>query len=301
MSKVFLTNATGYIGSAVAEEFKKNGHDVTALARNEQSAEKLKTQGITPLRGDLKQPLTFLDAVRQADIIVHTAATNDSEFEVTDKTATEEILKALENSNKTFIYTSGVWVLGNTGNKAVDEEAPTNPIPHVAFRANLEKEVRAAKNRGIKTIVIRPTIVYGREGGLISGFLATAKKDGYARFVGSGDNRISSVHIDDLAKLYVLAADKAVGGELFHGANGSTIKLREIAETVAEVAGVAGNVKSWPVEEARKVVGSFVDGFILDQIVIAPITEKQLGWQAKSLELKEDLRLSSKTVSAQKQ
>jgi nucleoside-diphosphate-sugar epimerase len=172
-----------------------------------------------------------------------------------DQQTVDEILKNLQNSNKTFIYTSGTWILGNTGDVLADETTPTNPISEAIYRVEVEKRVLAAKNNGIKTIVIRPTIVYGHGGGLIGGFLATAKMDGYARYVGTGENRISTVHVDDLAKLYFLAAEKAEAGTILHASNDKPIKLREVAELVAEAAGHPGKVQSWPAEEARKVVG----------------------------------------------
>lgn len=301
MAKLFLTNATGYIGSVVAEAFKAKGYEVTALARSEQAQKRLEAEGIEAVRGDLRQPQSFVDALKQFDVVVHTAATNDSDFSAVDEAAVDAILKTLEGTQKTFIYTSGTWVLGNTGETPADEDRQPDPLPLVAFRVQVEEKIRQAKQRGLKTVVIRPTIVYGREGGLIAGFLATAKKDGYARFVGSGENRVPTVHVDDLAQLYVLAAEKAPAGALFHGTNGKTVKLREIAEAVAQAAGVPGKVQSWPVEEARKVVGPFVDGFVLDQQIVAPHTQQLLGWQPKAPSVTEEITKVNRAVAAQKQ
>lgn len=301
MAKLFLTNATGYIGSAVAEAFKTKGYDVTALARSDRAEQQLQKEGIKVVRGDLKQPQSFVDALRNADVVVHTAATNDAEFAKADQAAVETILTTLEGTNKTFVYTSGIWVLGNTGDQPAHEETQPNPLPLVAFRVQVEKDVRAAKDRGIKTIVIRPTVVYGRDGGLIAGFLATAKTDGYARFVGDGENNIPTVHVEDLANLYVLAVEQAPAGSLFHGTNDKPVKLREIAEFVAQAAGVPGKVQSWPIEEARKVVGPLVDGFVLNQKVVAPQTQKTLGWTAKAPFIDQDILKKTKAVAGQAQ
>jgi nucleoside-diphosphate-sugar epimerase len=105
--------------------------------------------------------------------------------------------------------------------------------------------------------------------------------------------------VDDLADLYVLAVAKAPAGSLFHGSNGKTLKLRELAEAVAQPAGVAGKVQLWPVEEARKVTGPFVDGFVLDQEVVAPFTQQQLGWQPKAPFVTEEITQQKKPVVAQ--
>jgi nucleoside-diphosphate-sugar epimerase len=143
--------------------------------------------------------------------------------------------------------------------------------------------------------------VYGHGGGLIGGFLATAKTDGYARYVGNGENRISTVHIDDLAKLYFLAAEKAQPGSILHASNDKPIKLREVAELVADAVGVPGKVQSWPVEEARKVVGAVIDGFVLDQQVVSYNTKKNLGWEAKAPYVTEEIGQYQKAVAGRKQ
>lgn len=282
MANLFITNATGYIGSAVAELFKTRGYEVTALARTEEAYKKLQELGYKAYRGDLRKPQEFEKAVLEADIVIHTAATNDQEFGAVDQAATEAILSALKNTNKTFIYTSGTWVLGNTGSILADETTPVNPIPVISWRPAVEQKVLEAKTYGVRSIVIRPTVVYGREGGLIASFYATAQKDGYARYIGSGENHVSLVHIDDLANLYLLAAENAQAGSLLHASNELPLTLKEIAEQVAAAGGLAGKVKSWPIEEARKIYGPAVDGFVLDQQIQSKQTRDSLGWQLKA-------------------
>ncbi len=156
------------------------------MARSDKAVEELQKRGYKPYRGDLRKPQEFEQAVKEADVVIHTAATNDKDFGTVDQAATEVILNALKGTDKTFIYTSGVWVLGNTGSILADETTPANPIPFVTWRVELEKKVIEAKNYGVRSIVIRPTVVYGREGGLIASIYATAQKDGYARYIGEG-------------------------------------------------------------------------------------------------------------------
>ncbi len=289
MANLFITNATGYIGSAVAEQFKSRGYTVTALARSDKAVEELQKRGYKPYRGDLRKPQEFEQALKEADVVIHTAATNDKDFGTVDQAATEVILNALKGTDKTFIYTSGVWVLGNTGSILADETTPANPIPFVTWRVELEKKVTEAKNYGVRSIVIRPTVVYGREGGLIASIYATAQKDGYARYIGEGQNHVSLIHIDDLSNLYYIAAEKAQAGALLHASNDEPQTLRQIAELVAFAGGQPGQVKSWPIEEARKIYGPAVDGFVLDQKIDSKKTRESLAWQLKAPSLANEL------------
>lgn len=289
MANLFITNATGYIGSAVAEQFKSRGYQITALARTDKAVEQLEKHGYKAYRGDLRKPQDFVQAIKDADVVIHTAATNDKDFGTVDQAATELILDTLKGTNKTFIYTSGTWVLGNTGNILADETTPANPIPVVAWRVELEKKVQDAKNYGVRSIVIRPTVVYGREGGLIASFYATAQKDGYARYIGEGQNHVSLIHIDDLANLYAIAVEKAQAGSLLHASNETPYTLKQIAELVATAGGLEGKVKPWPKEEARTIYGPAVDGFVLDQKIDSKKTRDSLGWQLTAPSLANEL------------
>jgi nucleoside-diphosphate-sugar epimerase len=295
MARVFITSATGYIGEAVANEFKQKGDEIVSLARSDESAARLEKRGIKVLRGDIKQPKSFLSAVKDADIVIHTASTGDGDFAKVDQLATEEILSALEKSDKTFVYTSGIWLLGNTGAEPADESAPLKPIKMVEFRAELEKKVLTFQNRGVKTIIMRPAVVYdASENGVIGGFVKAAKEDGFAKYIGSGQNRLSVIHRDDVAQAYHIAVSKSAGGTIYHISTDEQITYRELAELAAEAAGVAGNVQSWAVEEASKAFGPFIDGFLLDQHIISTNTKK-LGWQPKVQSIREGMKLPANT------
>src|SRR6202030_1256527 len=112
--EVFLTGATGYIGSAVAEALQKAGHQVTGLARSPEKAKQLEARGLRAVAGDLLKPETIAAATRAADGAIHLANTNDGSAPQADAAVVHAILKALEGSDKPFVYTSGVWVLGST-------------------------------------------------------------------------------------------------------------------------------------------------------------------------------------------
>src|SRR3954469_16063815 len=204
--RIFLTGATGYIGSAVAERLRAAGHELTALARSDASAAKLSAAGIQAVRGDFSDPSSVGPAARAADGTISLATTYDPNI---DGPAIDAILDALAGSTKPFIYTSGIWSHGDTGGKVVDETSPPRPAPLVSWRQAVEGRVLQAASRGIRSIVIRPAIVYGRGGGIPAGFAESAQKDGAARYVGTGENRWPFVHVDDLADLYALALEKA--------------------------------------------------------------------------------------------
>ncbi|HEX2249758.1 MAG TPA: NAD-dependent epimerase/dehydratase family protein, partial [Gemmatimonadales bacterium] len=194
--KVFLTGATGYIGSAVAERLRAAGHEVTGLARSEASSAKLRSAGVRAVRGDFSDPASVAAAARATDGVISTATTYDPAI---DGPAIDAMLDALAGSNKPLIYTSGIWSHGDTAGRVVDETSPPNPAALVAWRQAVEERVLNAVQRGLRAVVIRPAIVYGRGGGIPAGFVEAARKDGAARYVGNGDNRWPFVHVDDLA------------------------------------------------------------------------------------------------------
>jgi nucleoside-diphosphate-sugar epimerase len=205
------------------------------------------------------------------------------------------MLKALEGTNKPFIYTSGVWVLGSTGDTMADEQTPVNPTPLVAFRPAIEQEVLGYKNRGVRAIVIRPALVYGRGGSIPRMIVQSAKESGAARYVGNGQNRWPFVDVDDLAQLYTLAVEKAAAGSLYNAASGSAYRVNEVAEAASIGAGANGKTQSLPLEEARKMMGPFADALVLDQQVSGEKAKKELGWLPRAESILDDLKTGSYT------
>lgn len=292
--KVLLTGATGYIGGAVAEALRRaGGHEVTGLARSDEAAERLKTRNIGALRGDLKDTEILFAAAREADAVIHTALPHTPDASEVDRKAVEAILGALEGTNRPFIYTSGIWVYGSTGDTVATEETPLNPTALVAWRPRNEKLALEAAGRSVRSVVIRPGIVYGRGGGIIGGMLQEARTKGIVRFVGTGDNRWPQVHVDDLADLYVLALESAPAGTLLNGASHESVRVREVAEAASHAGGASGRVEAWPLEEARLRLGAYAEALALDQQVSGKRAEELLGWKPKALPLVEDLEHGS--------
>jgi nucleoside-diphosphate-sugar epimerase len=293
--EVFLSGATGYIGSAVAQALQKAGHKVTGLARTEEKAKRLESQGMRSLIGDLQKPEALAAAARAAESVIHTANTNDANSAQVDAAVVRAILKALEGTGKPFVYTSGVWVLGSTGDKVADERTPVNPTPLVAQRPAIEQEVLAGKDRGVRAIVIRPALVYGRGGSIPRMLAQSARETGAARYVGDGQNRWPFVDVDDLAQLYVLALEKAAPGSLYNAAHGPSYRVREVAEAASIGAGAKGKTQAWPLEEARKTMHAFADALVLDQQISGEKAKKELGWSPRAVSVLDDLKTGSYT------
>lgn len=292
---VFLTGATGYIGTAVAEALQKAGHNVTGLARTPEKAKGLEARGIRVHLGDLLKPETVASGARVADGVIHTANTNDANSAQADLAVVRAILAALEGTGKPFVYTIGVWVLGSTGEQVATEETLVNPTPLVAQRPAIEQEVLNAQNRGVRAIVIRPALVYGRGGSIPAMLTKSARETGATRFVGDGQNRWPFVNVDDLAQLYVLALEKAAAGSVYNASHGPSYRVGEVAEAASIGAGASGKTQSWPLEEARKAIGPFADALVLDQQVSGEKAKKELGWAPRAGSVLDDLKTGSYT------
>jgi nucleoside-diphosphate-sugar epimerase len=291
---VFLTGATGYIGGAVAAALRAHGHTVIGLARSPEAAEKLRDHGIEPLDGDLGDAASLRRGVALADAVIHAGATRGPAMAETDRAAVEAMLEPLAGSGKAFVYTSGAFVYGDTGDGVVDETHPLSATSIIVWRQAVERDVVAAAQRGVRSVVIRVPLVYGNGGSfIIPRFLSLARTEGFARYVGSGTNRWSTVHVDDLADLFVGAIDRAEPGTTFNAAAGPTIQWREIAEAIGRAAGAGGKVASWPVEEARSVFGPYAAGFLENQQLSPARARERLGWQPVRASVLEDIEHGS--------
>jgi nucleoside-diphosphate-sugar epimerase len=176
---------------------------------------------------------------------------------------------------RTFVYTSGVWVLGYTS-RAADETATLNPIAFSAWRAPHEQRVIEAATNGLRTIVIRPGIVYGGGRGIVSDLLKDAL-NGLVRVMGTGENRWASVYDRDLADLYarVLAAPDASG--IFHATDEADERVIDIVDAIVRHVPMRPDIRHVPPEEARLKLGAYADALALDQRVRSP-RARALGW-----------------------
>lgn len=286
---VFVTGATGYIGTAVVQALQAEGHDVSGLARSAEAAETLEAAGVEVVWGSLTDLSVLSRAARAADAVIHLGATGNPDQGEVDTLAVGAMLNAVEGTGKPFVYTSGVWVLGSTGDQVADEDAPLNPAEIVAWRAEVEGTMRDAAAWGIRSVVVRPAVVYGRGGGTPGMFVSAARRKGVVRYVGDGTQRWPFVHVDDLAALYVLALD-APAATLLTAAHGPSIPVRQVAETAAQANGA--ETEEWPLDDAREKLGSYADALALDQQVSAE-RAILLGWTPSRPSVLDDLRTGS--------
>lgn len=287
--RIFLTGATGYIGTSVAEAFNKAGHAVIGLARSDEAAEKLRRIGVEPWRGNLFEPGTIAAAARAADAVIHAATTNDASNPSADAATIDAVLGTLAGTGKPFLYTSGLWVHGETKGEVIDERGALNPIPLVAWRPAHERKVLGAIADGVKAMVIRPGIVFGRGGGIPSLLVQSAKEHGAARHVGPGENHWPTVHVDDLAELYVKMITAGHAGLVLLGIAETGVRVKD----VAAAASPTGRTEEWPLEDARKTFGLFADAMAIDQKVSGERARTLLGWTPRSPGVLAELRSGS--------
>lgn len=283
--QLFVTGASGYIGSAVTEKLIGAGHRVAGLARSDAAAQKLEKAGASVVRGDLRDVSVIESAARRSEGVIHLGMEFNANAPALDRGAMDAILAGLGGSGKPLLYTSGIWVMGDTAGHVADESTPVNPTPLVAWRPVHENLVLHAA--GVRGIVIRPAMVYGRGGGFAASFAEAAKK-GVVQFVGTGENRWPFVHVDDLADLYLRALG-APAGSLYFASAGPSVPVREVAESAAHGA----RVEAMPIEEARRTMGPLADALALDQLISARKAEQELGWVPRAKPVLEELRFAS--------
>jgi nucleoside-diphosphate-sugar epimerase len=286
--KILVTGATGYIGSAVVNALKLAGHQVVGLARSDDARKKLTSRGIQAVAGDLSDTRGLAALSKDLDAVVWTATANS---EAVDAPAVQAVLDEIQGTGKTFIYTSGVWVHGDTHGQIVNEDTPLSAAELVAWRPKVEQAV--LKTPGIRGIVIRPGIVYGHGAGIPTLLTSSAKDGGAARFLGTGENRWPVVFVEDLADLYVRALAQAPNRTVLVAVQGPSVKVKDIAAAASEGAGSNGKTVSWPLEEARKQFGAFADALALDQQFSAQKAQTLLGWSPSGPGIIDELRKGS--------
>jgi nucleoside-diphosphate-sugar epimerase len=278
--RVFITGSTGYLGSAVVKALVAAGHAVTGLVRSADKEAALKLLGGVALRGDLKEPTSYGNAAAEHDAIVHIGFEGGPNAASVDLTAVQTLTAAARTNRakKSFVYTSGVWVLGDTAGKQVFEDGSVAaPAKIVAWRVGHEKMLTEATTGDLSVSVIRPGLVYGGKTGILSDLFQTAAKDGVVTYVGAGANHWPLVHRDDLAQLYRLAIEKRAWG-ILHGVDGRPMKVVDVATAASQAAGKGGKTKSMSVEEARKTMGPYADMLCMDQQIYAR-RSVELGWK----------------------
>jgi nucleoside-diphosphate-sugar epimerase len=273
--RVFLTGATGYLGSAVLESLVRGGHQVEALVRSAEGAAKVQARGATPLVGDLTQPASWRDAAAAADGAIHAAAESGAKARAVDETAVGVLVSLPVKDTRFLIYTSGIWVLGPAPSP-VDENAPLNPIELVSWRPAHEKRILDSASSGGRAVVVRPGILYGGARGIVGDLLKDAANS-LVRVVGSGENHWPLIYDRDLGELYARLVNTATASGVYHANDEGDETVNDIVAALGDHAHTPPSIRHVPLAEARKKMGPYADALALDQLVRSP-RARALGW-----------------------
>jgi nucleoside-diphosphate-sugar epimerase len=288
--RVFLTGATGFIGSHIIPELLDRGHQVLGLARSEAGAQQLEAAGVAVHGGDLERPETLASGAAAADAVIHCAFDHNfaTFFENTkkDERNIAAMGEALEGTHKPILITSGVGV-GTPLNGGLATEDVLNPR-HANPRIATELAGAALIARRIDVRTIRlPQVHDTTKAGLITPLVAEARRSGTAAYVGEGNTRLSAAHVSDVARLYVLALEKGEPGARYHASAEEGVTARAIAEAIGQGTGLP--VRSVTADEVERYFGWMAPFAGRDMIASNAWTRARLGWEPTGPDLLTDL------------
>ncbi|SDK92160.1 Nucleoside-diphosphate-sugar epimerase [Nonomuraea jiangxiensis] len=288
--RVFVTGATGFIGGSVADRLLRAGHQVAGLVRTAEKAQALGRLGVTPVLGTLDDRDLLGEQAQAADAVVNAA---DSDH----RGAAEALVEALAGSGKTLLHTSGSSIVGSDSRGAasgdvfeediLDKGSAWRPADDKQARVEIDRYVRAAADRGVRSVVLCNTLIYGHGRGLgrdsvqIPALVRQARASGVVRRIGAGRNIWSNVHIDDMADLYLLALESAPAGSFYFVENGEA-SFADVTDAIAEALGL-GPVEEWDAAAAVREWGHELALFALgsNSRVRAERAREQLGWRPR--------------------
>jgi nucleoside-diphosphate-sugar epimerase len=285
--RVFVTGASGFIGSAIVEELLGAGHQVVGLARSEASARSLTDSGAEAIIGSLEDVDSLKRGADDSDGVIHTAFIHDfSKFEAaaaTDKTAIEAIGSALAGTGRPFVATTGLGGI-TAENRLINEDDPAPSFPRAS-----ETTALAAAGSDVRVSVIRLSQSVHAKGdhGFVPALIGIARKKGVSAYVGDGSNCWPAVHRLDAAHLFRLALEKGTAGSRYNGVADEGIPVREIAEVIGRHLNIP--VVSISPEEAASHFGWMSFFIVMNNPASSKKTREQLGWQPTHPGLIDDL------------
>ncbi len=281
--RVFVTGATGFVGSAVVQELLAHGHQVLGLSRSDAGAAQLEAAGAAVQRGDLDDLDGLARGAAACDGVIHTAFNHDfSKFVENaqqDRRAIEVLGGALEGTTKPILVTSGTAMLA-PGRLATEEDKPSGASPRMS-----EPAANDLVARGVRASIVRlaPTTHGAGDHGFVPMLIGLAREKGVAAYIGEGDNKWSAVHRTDAARLYRLAIERGAGGERYHAVAEEGLPFRDIASAIGKGLGL-------PVESrSAEHFGWFAMFAGMDAATSAAWTRETLGWAPTGPDLIEDL------------
>ena len=289
--RIFVTGATGFIGSRVVRELIGAGHQVIGVYRSDEKAPALAAARAEPYRGSIDDPESLKQGAARSDGIIHLAFNHDfSKFAAnceTDRHVIQTLGSVLAGSDRPLIVTSGTAIARVAPGEPATEDAPTvtsNDFP----RAASEEAAREVAAKGVNTSVVRLPQVHDPERqGLISPWIAIAREKGVIAYVGEGRNRWPAAHVSDVARLYRLAIEKAERGAVYNAVAEEGVAARDIAETIGRRLKLP--VQSIPPKEAGDYFGWLAHLAARDMPASGAKTRKMLGWRPLGPSLIADL------------
>lgn len=288
--RVFLTGATGFIGSRIVPELLKAGHQVLGLTRSDEGAQRLAAAGAEAHRGSLEDVESLRRGADQAEGVIHTAFDHDfSNFAANcekDRRAIEALGSGLKGSDRPLLITSGTG-MGHAGHGRPAVENIFD-ISHPNPRSASEIAGHAMLGQGVNVSVVRlPQVHDTFKQGLISPLIEIARAKGVSAYVGEGGNRFPAAHVMDVARLYRLALEKSETGARYHAVAEEGIALRTIAEVLGK--GLKLPVKSLSMDEAKEHFGWMAMFAGMDLWASGAKTQQRLNWHPTGPGLIEDL------------
>ncbi|MGB7299724.1 MAG: NAD-dependent epimerase/dehydratase family protein [Burkholderiaceae bacterium] len=282
--RVFVTGASGYIGGSVCARLISDGHEVLGLARSGDRAAQIRELGIEPVVGTLDDAPVLARATRACDAVINAAHADHLG-------AVNAILSAISGSGKCFIHTSGTSIVGKRDrgeqvDDVFDEQTDFTPSPARAARVALNEVVLEGGANNLRSIVIAPSLIYGKGRGLhqdsmqVPWLIALARQNGRAKHIGSGQNIWSNVHIDDLVDLYMLALNDAPTRAFYFAENGENSML-SVCQAINRMIGQSGDTEVMTVEQAAAIWGEGPanDTMGSNSRVRAVRAREELGWK----------------------
>lgn len=274
--RIFLTGATGYLGSAIGARLAKAGREVIGLTRDEKRTGWLESLGMTPLVGSLEEPDTWMGRLQNADAVVHAALDSD-EAAAQDQRLLEAVRAAVVDGRvKRLLYMSGIWVHGGPAGAVIDERTPLQPLAVSRWRAAHEEVALDYIENGLETVILRPAIVYGGAGGILGDLWLEARDAHTVTYPGDGTQHWPLVHRDDVAEGFLLALEHAAPGSRYLLTDESRLTVKEIAEAIARVTGAAA--QSRPREEVLDADGDYGEALLADLQMSSAAARRELGW-----------------------
>lgn len=289
--RVFVTGASGWIGSPAIDELLSAGHQVVGLARSDRSAAALEAKGVIVRRGDLDDLDSIRTGAADADAVVHLANKHDFDHpELSNKAerdAVETIGTALAGTDRLFVIASGV--AGLTQGRTATEKDPSPFHGPDSPRGGSENLALSFAERGVRAISARfaPTVHGAGDHGFIATLVSVARDRGVAGYVGDGTNRWSAVHQSDAGRLVRLAVEQAAAGTVLHAIGEEGVPTRDIAEAIGRGLGVPA--RAIDPEDAQSHFGWIGTFFGMDAAASSTHTQQLLGWTATGPTLLEDL------------